>query len=137
TLSPDGKWLVYGTRHVAETRLRIRELATGEERWLVYPVQRDDQESRATLDVLPGMTFTPDSRELITTWDGKLWRVPIAGGAPREIPFTAEVVQPMGPAVHFTYPIADSATFVVKQIRDAVPSPDGRRIAFVALDRLH
>ncbi len=137
TLSPDGKWLVYGTRHITETRLRIRELATGEERWLVYPVQRDDQESRATLDVYPGMTFTPDSKELITTWDGKLWRVPIAGGTAREIPFTAEVVQAMGPAVHFTYPIADSSTFVVKQIRDAVPSPDGKRVAFVALDRLY
>jgi Tol biopolymer transport system component/imidazolonepropionase-like amidohydrolase len=137
TLSPDGKWLVYGTRHISETRLRIRELATGEERWLVYPVQRDDQESRATLDVYPGMTFTPDSKELITTWDGKLWRVPIAGGSAREIPFTAEVVQAMGPAVHFTYPIADSSTFVVKQIRDAVPSPDGKRVAFVALDRLY
>jgi imidazolonepropionase-like amidohydrolase/Tol biopolymer transport system component len=137
TLSPDGKWLVYGTRHISETRLRVRELATGEERWLVYPVQRDDQESRATLDVYPGMTFTPDSKELITTWDGKLWRVPIAGGSAREIPFTAEVVQAMGPAVHFTYPIADSSTFVVKQIRDAVPSPDGKRVAFVALDRLY
>ncbi len=137
TLSPDGKWLVYGTRHVDETRLRIRDLRTGDERWLVYPIQRDDQESRATLDVLPGMAFTPDSKELITTWDGKLWRVPIAGGAAREIPFTAEVVQAMGPAVHFTYPIADSATFIVKQIRDAVPSPDGRRLAFVALDRVY
>jgi imidazolonepropionase-like amidohydrolase/Tol biopolymer transport system component len=137
TLSPDGKWLVYGTRYINETRLRIRELATGEERWLVYPVQRDDQESRATLDVYPGMTFTPDSKELITTWDGKLWRVPIAGGTAREIPFTAEVVQAMGPAVHFTYPIPDSSTFIVKQIRDAVPSPDGKRVAFVALDRLY
>ncbi len=36
-----------------------------------------------------------------------------------------------------TYRVADSSTFVVKQIRDAVPSPDGRRLAFVALDRLY
>ena len=45
-LSPDGKWLVYATRHDGETGLRLRELATGSERWLRWPVQRDDQESR-------------------------------------------------------------------------------------------
>ena len=45
-LSPDGTRLVYGTRVDNETGLRIRELATGEERWLKLPVQRDEQESR-------------------------------------------------------------------------------------------
>lgn len=137
TLSPDGKWLVYGTRHIDETRLRLRDLESGEERWLVYPVQRDDQESRATLDTYPGMTFTPDSRFLVATWNGKLWKVPVTGGAPAEIPMRADVVQALGPAVHFEYPIPDSATFTVKQVRDAVPSPDGSRLAFVALDRLY
>ena len=137
TLSPDGRWLVYGTRHINETRLRIRDLESSDERWLVYPVQRDDQESRATLDTYPGMTFTPDSKFLITTWNGKLWKVPVAEGQPAEIPMEAEVVQAFGPAVHFEYPIVDSASFIVKQIRDAVPSPDGRQLAFVALDRLY
>ncbi|NOT07321.1 MAG: amidohydrolase family protein [Gemmatimonadales bacterium] len=137
TLSPDGKWLVYGTRHVDETRLRIRNLETGEERWLAHPVQRDDLESRASLDVYPGMSFTPDSKSLVATWGGKLWRVPMAGGAPAEIPFEADVVQALGPAVRHEYPISDSASFIIKQIRDAVPSPDGRRIAFVALDHLY
>ncbi len=136
-LSPDGRWLVYGTRHVNETRLRIRDLTNGEEKWLVYPVQRDDQESAASLDVLPDMAFTPDSKNLITTWDGKLWKVPVPTGKPVEIPFEADVVQPLGPAVRFDYAIPDSSTFVIKQIRDATPSPDGRKLAFVALDRLY
>jgi hypothetical protein len=83
------------------------------------------------------MSFTPDSRSLITTWNGKLWRVPVESGSAVEIPFEADVVQALGPAVKFDYPVSDSATFVVKQIRDAVPSPDGRRLAFVALDRLY
>ena len=47
-ISPDGKWLVYGTRHKTQTGLRVRNLDTGAERWLAYPVTRDDQESRAT-----------------------------------------------------------------------------------------
>ena len=137
TLSPDGKWLVFGTRDLDKTSLRIRDLETGDERWLVENVQRDDQESRATLDVYPGMTFTPDSRFLIATWNGKVWKTPVAGGTPQEIPFDAEVMHALGPAVHFEYPISDSATFIVKQIRDAVPSPDGKRLAFVSLDRLY
>ena len=137
TVSPDGRWLVYGTRDMDKTSLRIRDLETSDERWLVENVQRDDQESRATLDVLPGMSFTPDSRFVVATWNGKLWKAPVAGGAPQEIPFEAELVHAMGPAVHFQYPVSDSATFIVKQIRDAVPSPDGKRLAFVSLDRLY
>jgi Tol biopolymer transport system component len=137
TLSPDGRWLVYGTRDVDKTSLRIRDLETSDERWLVENVQRDDQESRATLDVYPGMSFTPDSRFLVATWNGRLWKTPVAGGQPQEIPFDAEIVQAMGPAVHFRYAVSDSATFIVKQIRDAVPSPDGKRLAFVSMDRLY
>jgi Tol biopolymer transport system component len=137
TLSPDGRWLVYGTRHIDETRLRIRDLRSGEERWLVNNVQRDDLESRATLDVYPGMSFTPDSKFLIATWNGKLWRVPVESGNPAEIPFEVDVVQALGPNVHFDYRVSDSAAFVIKQIRDAVPSPDGRRLAFVAMDQLY
>ena len=50
-LSPDGKWLVYGSRDDTETGLRKRSLESGDESWLAYPVQRDDMESRATLDL--------------------------------------------------------------------------------------
>lgn len=137
TLSPDGKWLVYGTRHINDTGLRLRNLETGEERWLAFPVQRDEQESAATLDVLPGMSFTPDSRELVTTYGGRIWRVPLDGVAPREIPFEANVDLDLGPRVDFDYPIADSATFIARQIRDATPSPDGKRLAYTVLDRLY
>jgi len=40
-LSKDGKWLVYGTRFEDKTGLVKRNLITGEETWLAYPVQRD------------------------------------------------------------------------------------------------
>jgi len=136
-VSPDGKWLTYGTRHDAETGLRIREIATGEERWLAYPIQRDDQESIATMDVLPGYSFTPDSRAVVLSYGGEIWRVPVDGGDPAKIPFTAEAQVAVGPELKFEYPIDDAPTFTVKQIRDAVPSPDGRRVAFTAMDRLY
>jgi Tol biopolymer transport system component len=138
TLSPDGKWLVYGSRHDQQTGLRIRDLETDQERWLVYPVQRDDQESRASRDVYPGMSFTPDSKNLIATYQGKIWSIPIeAGAAPKQIPFTVDVEQHLGPEVKFEYPVSDAPTFTVRQVRNAVPSPDGKRLAFTALDKLY
>ncbi len=137
TLSPDGRWLVYGSRDDDATGLMIRDLQNGDERWLAFPVQHDDQESRASLDVLPGMSFTPDSRYLVASWGGKLWKVPAAGGAAEEIPFRVTFDLDLGPEVHFQYPIEDSPTFTVRQIRDAAPSPDGSRLAFTAMDHLY
>jgi Tol biopolymer transport system component len=136
-VSPDGRRLVYASRHLAHTGLRIRDLETDEERWLAYPVQRDKQEARATRDAYPGMAFTPDSRELVATYGGKIWRIPVDGGEPIPVPFEAHVELPLGPEVAFEYPIEDTPEFVVKQIRDAVPSPDGERIAFSALGRIY
>ena len=137
TLSRDGKWLVYGTRFETQTGLRIRDLASGEERWLAYPVQHDEQESVASLDVLPGYSFTPDDRALVVSYGGRIWRVPVDGTAPTQIPFRVRTQFALGPKVGFQYRVDDAPTFTVRQIRDAVPSPDGRRLAFVAMDELY
>ncbi|MDP9143953.1 MAG: amidohydrolase, partial [Actinomycetota bacterium] len=136
-VSPDGRWVAYGSRHDAETGLRVRELATGEERWLAYPIQRDDQESVASLDVLPGYSWTPDSRAIVMSYGGKIWRVAADGSGATEIPFSAEAEVAVGPEVKFEYPIEDTPTFELRQIRDAVPSPNGRQMVFTALDRLY
>jgi Tol biopolymer transport system component len=136
-LSPDGRWLVYGSRHDLHTGLRVRDLESGEERWLAYPVQRDDQESRANVDVFPGYSFTPDGNNLVISFGGEIWSVALNGSGQRKIPFTADVSLSIGPMLDFQFDIEDDATFVVRQIRDAVPSPDGRRLAFTALDRVY
>ena len=130
-------WSTAG-RHEEQTGLRLRELVSGDERWLAYPVQRDDQESIAGADVLPGMSFTPDSSEVVVSYGGKIWRVPTAEGAePIPVPFRVRTELEIGPELAFDYPVDDSARFTVRQIRDAVPSPDGSTLAFAALDRLY
>jgi Tol biopolymer transport system component len=135
-LSPDGKWLVYATRYDTKTGLRLRDLQTGDEKWLAYPVTRDDAESRFTRDLYPGSAFTPDSKAIITSYGGKIWRVDVPTGQATNIPFTAKVSQDLGPLVRFDTRV-DTAPVLVRQIRNAAPSPDGKRLAFSALDRLY
>lgn len=137
TLSPDGKWLVYGTRYNDQTGLVLRDLKTGDEKWLAYPVQHDEQESIAPLGVLPAMSFTPDSKEVVASYGGKFYRIPVAGGDAINIPFEIETEFLVGPAVNFNYPIKDEKEFTVTQIRDAMVSPDGKQVAFTALNRLY
>lgn len=135
--SPDGKWLVYGSRFEDETGLVLRNLATGDEEWLAYPVQRDDQESIASLGVLPAMSFTPDSKSLLASYGGKIYSISAEGKSATEIPFEVDLDLELGPQVSFKYPIKDAPEALVNQIRDAVPSPDGSQLAFTALNRLY
>ena len=136
-ISPDGKSLVYGTREGSQTGLRIRDLATGDEKWLAYPVQRDDMESRAPLDILPGYSFTPDSRAIVVSYGGEFWRVPVDGGAAANIPFQAPVKAEIGPEVKFSYRVDTTEQVTARQVRSPVMSPDNKLLAFTAFDRLY
>ncbi|MEI7959917.1 MAG: amidohydrolase family protein [Chitinophagaceae bacterium] len=136
-LSKDGKWMVYGSRFEDKTGLVKRNLITGEESWLAYPVQRDDQESIAVLGVLPTMAFTPDSKSLIASYGGKIHSINIENAEQKEIEYTVDAQIEMGPEVLFKYPVKDTSAVLATQIRDAVPSPNGKQLAFTVLNRLY
>ncbi len=136
-LSPDGKSLVYGTRHKTHTGLRVRSLENGAERWLVYPVTRDDQESRASRDVLPRYDFTPDGKALLVPIAGKLQRVDFATGEGTPVPFTANVQAEIAPRVYTPVQVDDGPTVRARLIRWPTVSPDGKRLVFSALNRLY
>jgi Tol biopolymer transport system component/imidazolonepropionase-like amidohydrolase len=135
-ISPDGTKMVYGTRYETETGLKIRDLKNGEEHWLKYPVQRDDQESLFTRDFLPSYAFTPDGKDVVATWGGKIHRIAIATGEEREIPFTAKISRHLGPQLHFPSRIEEGPVHA-RIIQDPVQSPDGKRLAFSALTDLY
>ncbi|WP_103071515.1 amidohydrolase family protein [Aquimarina sediminis] len=137
TLSNNGDWMVYGTRFEEKTGLVLRNLKTGKERWLAYPVQRDEQESIAPLGVLPAMSFTPDNKNLIVSYGGKIHAVSLENNTAIEIPFEVDVSLDLGPKLAFKYPIKDTEKAIVTQIRDAKPSPDGSKLVFTALNRLY
>src|SRR6266478_7021317 len=135
-LSPDGRQVLYVTRHETESGLRLRNLESGEDRWVKYPVTRDDQESLFTRDVFPGYAFLPGGKEIVYNQDGKIKRLDLATGAEKIIPFTAQVSQDVGPKLDFPQAV-EQGPVKVRLIMDPIESPDGKKLAFSAMTHLY
>lgn len=135
-LSKDGKTLYFGTRHQTQTALKSRNLQTGEEKWVAYPIDRDDQESRASRDTIASYAFTPDGKSIITPLKGKIQNLDLGSGKPTPIPFTADVKVEVNESVHFKYPINEDPMVTAKIIRYPALSPDGKKIVFAALGKI-
>ncbi|MBL8645565.1 MAG: PD40 domain-containing protein [Rhodospirillaceae bacterium] len=135
-LSPDGKLLVYAARYGAETGLRLRDLETGTERWLAWPIQRDDQEYMASRDTVPGYAFTPDGQALILAHHGKIRRFDIAAGTDTIIPFSARVSLDIGPSQQRVLN-DETGPVQARLIQTPVQSPDGQQAAFSAFGRIY
>ncbi len=135
-LSPDGSKLVFGTRVDNQTGLRIRDLATGEERWLKLPVQRDEQESRFTRDLIPGCAFTPDGKFVLAAYGGKIHKLDAQTGADSVIPISVRVSLPVGSRLNFPIRV-DDGPVQARLIQEPELSPDGKHLAFSALTKLY
>ena len=133
--SRDGRWLVYATRTGPRTALRIRDLQTQEDRWLVAEIQRDDADGYAPNDVLPGYAFTPDSRAVVFYGGGKIKRVEVDSRIVSVIPFSADVEVGMGERLMVPLRAADGP-LVVTQLLSVSESPDSKRIAFSAVGKV-
>ncbi len=135
-LSPDGRYLVYGTQWERRSRLKLVDLASRESRWLGPDIERDASEETAPRrDLLPGAAFTPDSRAIIVAHHGKIWRVSVPDGDATPIPFSAEVDVTLAPAARFDYPL-DERHVAARRIEYPQLSPDGRSLAFSALGKV-
>ncbi|HWY45264.1 MAG TPA: amidohydrolase family protein [Candidatus Sulfotelmatobacter sp.] len=135
-LSPDGSVMLYVSRFETESGLRMRNLETGEDHWVRYPITRDDQEARFTRDVFPGYAFLPGAKEIVYNQDGKIRRLNLATGAEMVIPFSAKVSQEIGPKLDFPQKV-EQGPVKVRLIQDATESPDGKKLAFSAMTHLY
>ena len=135
-ISPDGNLLVYATRYETETGFRIHDLKNGEEHWLKYPVQRDDQESLFTRDLMPSYAFTPDGKEVIAAWGGKIHRISVATSQDQVIPFTAKISRDLGPDLNRAMRVEEGPV-KLRLIQQPAQSPDGKRLVFSALTHIY
>jgi len=135
-ISRDGNLLVYATRYETETGFRIRDLKNGEEHWLKYPVQRDDQESLFTRDFMPNYAFTPDGKYVVAAWGGKIHRISVSTNEDQIIPFTAKVSRDLGPDLNRAMRVEEGPV-KLRLIQQPAESPDGKRLAFSALTHIY
>ena len=137
-VSPDGKWLVYGTRFESNTGLRLRNLESGEDRWLSYPVQRDTQENfrPSSRGMLPGYAFTPDGEAILLSSGGQFQRIEIENGENTLIPFTANIDLQIGPDLtkHWRVP---TGFFEATLIQDVDLNPDKESYVASVMTRLY
>ncbi|MDB6041926.1 MAG: hypothetical protein JWM63_477 [Gammaproteobacteria bacterium] len=135
-LSADGKRLVYATRFEGQTGLRLRELASGVDRWLVFPIQHDQIQAQSWQDLVPRYAFSRDGRMLILSRHGKLERLPVEGGTAMPIPFVAPVEVPLGPQTRVVVK-QETGPVRARLIQTPEQSPDGRQLAFSALGHVY
>ena len=137
-VSPDGTLVVYATRYETKTGLRVRNLATGTDRWLKWPIDRDEQESGGTpsRDTVPGYAFMPDGKDIVIAHGGKLHRINVETGADTVIPFKAKVSLDVGPALEFPYRVPQGPVRA-RLIQDPRQSPDGKRLVMSVLTDLY
>jgi len=137
-VSPDGSHLIYGTRYQTQTGLRIRNLETGDDRWLAYPVQRDTQENfrPSSRGMLPGYSFNSDGSEVFLSTNGQFQRINVESGNTTTIPFSADIALEIGPDLTKPWRVAQGdLTATLAQSPDF--SPNNEQIAASVLTRLY
>ncbi len=145
-ISPDGRWMAFarriadGTQMVKgheygpRTALWLRDLRDGSERTVMDPITPDIAE-RNNAGALPRHAWHPDGRSIVLTEGGKLKRLWVEDGRIDEIPFTAQVERTISEQVYHPFAV-ETGPVDVKLMRWHTASPDGRTLAFVALDRI-
>lgn len=135
-LSADGRLLAYGHRVDGATELRVRDLASGVDRRLVFPVERDQLQASMWQDILPRYAFAPDGRAILVSVAGGFERIDLDDGKASPIPFAAPVDLALGPSTRLDIR-EDTGPVRSRLIMAPTPSPIGSEVAFSSFARLY
>jgi Tol biopolymer transport system component len=148
-VSPDGKYVAFaqemkgrtftyrGHDFGPRTVLYIRDLDTGDEHPVLDPAPKELTQMNAQYSyrVFPGYSWTPEGREIIIAQGGKIRRITVETGDVESIPFSARVHREISQQVRGRIDIDDSG-FDVEFMQWPSSSPDGSRLAFVAVGKI-
>ncbi len=136
TPSRDGKRIAFVRRENNVSKLWVKDFATGIERMVYGPLDRDVQETWAVTGVYPNMAWTADDKAVVFWAGGKLRRVTADGAATAAvIPFRINDTRVVVDAVHPQIEVAPDR-FATHMPRWASVSPDGRIVVFETLGKL-
>jgi Tol biopolymer transport system component/imidazolonepropionase-like amidohydrolase len=135
TPSPDGKSIAFVRRERTESKLYIRDLASGVERKIYDDLDQDMQETWAVIGLYPNMAWTPDSKTLVFWAGGKIRRIEADGTNAQVIPFRVADTRPVIDAPHPKIAVSPDR-FTAKMQRYAAVSPDGKQVVFESLGKL-
>jgi Tol biopolymer transport system component/imidazolonepropionase-like amidohydrolase len=134
-LSQDGRRLAYTERRVGKTWLRLRDLASGDERDLVQ-LDPDSLQASYWSDIAPRVAFAPDGKSIVFAKGGKLARIDLASGSVVAIPFSAAVEQQLGTLTRAPTRV-ETGPVRVRIVQAPALSTDGRTFAFSALGKIY
>ncbi len=134
--SPDGKSIAFVRRDKDQSQLWVKDIASGSEDMIFGELDLDLQETWAVTGVYPNMDWTPDSRSIVFWAGGKLNRVNRDGTSHAIIPFRINDTRGIADAPHPVIEVAPDR-FTTAMPRFATVSPDGSRLVFESLGKLH
>lgn len=134
-ISRDGEKLAFVRRVRTNSVLYIHDLKTGEE-WPVYAdLSKDQQEAWAIFGIYPGFSWLPGNKEIVIWSQGKIKKINIESLEVSDVPFEVSNTIKIAEAQHAKQEVF-SQTFTPKTIKDAVTSPDGKKLIFHAVGYL-
>lgn len=131
-LSPDGRWLAFGRRMNGRQHMVLHDLRSGAESVLDIPMDWDQRDNLGgDGDLLPGYSFTPDSRAIVYSAQGKLRHYDLAKKTVATIPFKAHFSQKIHRPLRVKKTL-ENGMVQPKLLRWAHQSPDRKWIIFNA-----
>jgi Tol biopolymer transport system component/imidazolonepropionase-like amidohydrolase len=139
-VSRDGRWLAFlRSSSIGTPTLYVRDLASGAERKLVAFPQSEVRNfsgfEQGGLTEHSSYAFTPDNRFIVISYDGHIYKVPVAGGEPTLVPFTVNYSRSARPLVRPRTSLPDGP-FEAHAISWPRLSADKKLVVFSAIGSL-
>ncbi|MBV7258897.1 amidohydrolase family protein [Erythrobacter crassostreae] len=134
--SPDGKEIAFVRRDKDQSKLWVKEIATGKERMIYDALDLDLQETWAVYGVYPNMDWLPDSSAIVFWAGGKLNRINRDGSGFATIPFSISDTRGIADAPHPEIDVAPDR-FTTNMAKFGTLAPDSSRVVFESLGKLY